>query len=81
MIELYKDFDIDWNTDAKKLKPEDFPILSDMYNKLLEKASESKEEGKIETENIYEDLALFLEDAANGADKCIMEWTDNITNR
>ena len=71
LIELYKDFDIDWNTDAKKLKPEDFPILSDMYNKLLEKASESKEEGKIETENIYEDLALFLEDAANGADSAL----------
>lgn len=67
LIELYKDFDIDWNTDAKKLKSEDFPILSDMYNKLLENASVSKEEGKIETENIYEDLALFLEDAANGA--------------
>ena len=43
LIELYKDFDIDWNTDAKKLKPEDFPILSDMYNKFLEKASVSKE--------------------------------------
>ena len=71
LIELYKDFDIDWNTDAKKLKPEDFPILSDMYNKLLEKASVSKEEGKIETENIYEDLALFLEDAANGADSAL----------
>ena len=42
-----------------------------MYNKLLEKASVSKEEGKIETENIYEDLALFLEDAANGADSAL----------
>ena len=52
MIELYKDFDIDWNTDAKKLKPEDFPILSDMYIKLLEKASESKEEEKLK-QKIY----------------------------
>ena len=52
MIELYKDFDIDWNTDAKKLKPEDFPILSDLYNKLLEKASVSKEEGKMK-QKIY----------------------------
>lgn len=44
LIDLYKDFRIDWNTDASKLRPEDFPIMSDLYNKLKEKQKLYKEQ-------------------------------------
>lgn len=70
LIELYKEFGIDWNTEAKNLKPEEFPIISDLQQKLRIKAEAVKHEGS-ETENIYEDLVLYLEDAANGADSAL----------
>lgn len=70
LIELYKEFGIDWNTEAKNLKPEEFPIISDLQQKLRMKAEAVKHEGS-ETENIYEDLVLYLEDAANGADSAL----------
>lgn len=70
LIELYKEFGIDWNTEAKNLKPEEFPIISDLQQKLRMKAEEVKHEGS-DTENIYEDLVLYLEDAANGADSAL----------
>ena len=77
LIELYKDFRIDWNTDASKLRPEDFPIMSDLYNKLKEKQKLYKEQ-KDTKADIYEDLVLYLEDAANGAD-ATLETNSNIT--
>ena len=84
LIELYKDFRIDWNTDASKLRPEDFPIMSDLYNKLKEKQKLYKEQ-KDTKADIYEDLVLYLEDAANGADAALwngpttLETNSNIT--
>lgn len=84
LIDLYKDFRIDWNTDASKLRPEDFPIMSDLYNKLKEKQKLYKEQKDTKVD-IYEDLVLYLEDAANGADAALwngpttLETNSNIT--
>lgn len=65
LIELYHKFGIDWETDASSLTPVDFPILSDLYKLLKEKAENPEKERDRE---IYEDLVDFIEDAAVGAD-------------
>lgn len=36
LIQVYKDKNIDWNTDFSKLKSEQYPILEDLYNKIDE---------------------------------------------
>ncbi len=85
LIELYKDFGIDWDTDASKLRPEDFPIMTDLQNKLKDKQKELYKEDKDTKTELYEDLILYLEDAANGADAALwngpttLETSSNIT--
>jgi hypothetical protein len=68
LIELYEEFGITWNTDASKLKPEDFPLISDLQKKLHAHAKEFEKTRKESDSNPDADLALYLEDAANGAD-------------
>lgn len=71
LIELYQQFGIDWNTDAGQLKPEDFPILSDLQLLLKSKAEEVDRIRKESDENLYAELALLLEDCSNGADAAL----------
>lgn len=71
LIELYQEFGINWNTDVSKLKPEEFPIFSDLYKLLKEKGEEQEKIRKERDENIYATLALLFEDAANGADAAL----------
>jgi len=61
-IELYADFNIDWNTDARTLSAKDYPIMSDLYNKLKE-----KEKGRKHKQE-YETLIALLMDIAVGSD-------------
>lgn len=63
LIELYNKFNIFWETDIKTLKNEDFPIMEDLHKQIVEKSKNP--------DNPYakdcEDLALFVDDIANGA--------------
>lgn len=59
LIELYNKFDIYWDTDIKPLKNEDFPIMKDLYELILEKSKE---------ETDYKELSTLLKDIAIGGD-------------
>ncbi len=59
LIELYNQFKIYWDTDVKPLKNEDFPIMKDLYQLILEKSKKELE---------YKELATLLKDIAVGGD-------------
>ena len=42
LIDVYRDFNITWDTEIAFLKPEDYPVIRELYNKAEEK---SKKEG------------------------------------
>lgn len=68
LIELYNKFNIFWDTDINKLKNTDFPIFSDLYALLIERAAEKEKTRKELEPNHFDDLALLLEDISNGSD-------------
>lgn len=63
IIELYNEFGIEWETDLSTFKNTDFPIMEDLQKQILKK-SKDKENARAKD---YDDLALALEDASNGA--------------
>lgn len=71
LVELYQKFHITWDTDVTKLKPQDFPIFSDLYELVQEKTKTEKEN------QVYTDLAMLLYDIAEGADSFI--WNGHTT--
>ncbi|SFR77882.1 VirB4 family type IV secretion system protein [Anaeromicropila populeti] len=77
LIELYNQFRIYWTTDISKLCPEDFPILSDLYNLLKSKADKEEAVRKDGDVNYYKKLSLLLKDAAEGADSIL--WNGKTT--
>ena len=77
LIELYNNFGINWDTDTSLLKPEDFPIMSDLYELILKKQEEREETRRDADENWYEKLAILLKDAAYGADAAL--WNGHTT--
>lgn len=54
LIEIYKDKNIDFQTDLSKLKSIDYPIMQDLYNKLLDMLEKAKEQK--ESKNVIEAL-------------------------
>ena len=71
LVELYQRFGITWDTDVAKLKPTDFPIFSDLYKLVREKADTEKDR------QAYADLSLLLYDIAEGSDSFI--WNGHST--
>lgn len=71
LVELYQQFHITWDTDVAKLKPTDFPIFSDLYKLVKEKADTEKDR------QAYADLSLLLYDIAEGSDSFI--WNGHST--
>ena len=71
LVELYQRFGITWDTDVAKLKPTDFPIFSDLYKLVKEKADTEKDR------QAYADLSLLLYDIAEGSDSFI--WNGHST--
>ncbi|WP_202708509.1 VirB4 family type IV secretion system protein [Sporosalibacterium faouarense] len=65
LIELYNHFGITWDTDINRLSNEDFPVFSDLYELLKEKANKEKTSS---SNNEYEELSLLLQDIALGSD-------------
>lgn len=71
LVELYQKFHITWDTDISGLEPIDFPVFSDFY-KLVQEKAESGQEAQV-----YSELALLLYDIAEGADSFI--WNGHTT--
>ena len=79
LIEVYKDKGIDSNTDLSQLKSEDYPIMSDLYKKVVEKLNTAKIEKA--TNNVIESLekiSSMLKRATIGADAKIFNGTSSI---
>lgn len=71
LVELYNRFHITWSTDISTLSATDFPIFSDLYTLVKEKAEQEKDV------QAYNDLSLLLYDIAHGSDKFI--WNGHST--
>lgn len=71
IVELYKEFGIDWQTDVSDFAPTDFPIFADLYKLVQLKSDETPER------QIYGDLALLLTDLAMGSDSFL--WNGHST--
>lgn len=69
LIEVYKDFNITWDTEIAFLQAEDYPVLRDLYDKVDEK---SKAEGlSAYKTSIYDRLKDMLYSIAYGADQYV----------
>lgn len=69
LLEVYKDKNIDFNTDLSKLKSTDYPIMSDLYNKICSTLKSAKQTH--EAKNVIESLekiSSMLKRATIGAD-------------
>lgn len=75
LITLYNKFGITWETDLSKLQNEDFPIMSDLYQVVVEKLQDKSitEYSK----NKYDQLKDLLYSIGEGADKFI--WNGHTT--
>lgn len=69
LVELYNKHHIFWDTDISRLKNEDFPILSDLYSLVKEKAGEKDLSSY--KQNIYDCLSDLLYPIGAGADQFI----------
>ncbi len=75
LTELYRNSGITWETDISLLKPEDFPVFSDLYRLVQQKADQETDcQG-------YTGLALLLYDIAEGSDSFIWNGKSSIRNR
>lgn len=74
LIELYRDFGITWDTDVSVIKPKGFPVFSDLYKLVKEKADTEQDR------QAYAELALLLYDIAEGADSFIWNGHSTITS-
>lgn len=68
VIELYNNFGINWDTDINTLSRDDFPIFTDLYQLIQQKAEEKGRTIKNNEVNEYNELALLLQDIALGSD-------------
>lgn len=73
LIELCDDFNIFWETDITALSNDDFPIMKDLYDKIVKK---SEDKGNPYRKD-YDDLALYLKDIAIGSDAFL--WNGHTT--
>lgn len=74
LIELYNSKNIFWNTDISKLKTTDFPIMSDLYAWVKNKAEQEKE---IYMKDLYRKLEMLLHSVGAGADSFL--WNGHTT--
>lgn len=69
LIEVYKEKSIDYTTDPKNILPEQWPIMSDLYQYILEQQSQKPD--------LYQRLAILLRSPAEGADAAL--WNGSTT--
>lgn len=70
LIELYKNFNITFDSDILNLKSEKYPTLSDLYTLIKDKEDEDRD---------YEELRLLLESATNGSDSFLFNGHTNLS--
>lgn len=68
--ELYKNFNIDFETDTSNLRNDQFPIIKDLYDLLLEKENNT-DNSDLKKKEIYDKLASIIRSLAIGADSLI----------
>ena len=76
LIEVYKDKEIDFDTDLSKLTSKDYPIMQDLYNKTKDTLNRAKQNK--EARNVVESLekiCSMLKRATLGADAKIFNGT------
>lgn len=66
--ELYRKFNITWDTDVSKLKNTDFPLFKDLHQHLIDKSREAEDRDNMGLSKEYADLALLLRDISIGSD-------------
>lgn len=79
LIEVYRDKGIDFETDLTNFKSEDYPIMEDLYNKILEKLKLAKQNN--DARNVIESLekiSSMLKRATFGADAKLFNGTSTI---
>ena len=79
LIEVYKDKGITFETDLSKLSSSDYPIMEDLYNKVIETLNNAKKNK--EAENIIESLekiSSMIRRATIGADSKIFNGISSI---
>lgn len=69
LVTLYNRFGITWDTDISTLKPEQYPVCSDLYKLLTELA---------QTDPRYEEIAALFYDMAEGADSFLWDGATNV---
>ncbi|MCT4584055.1 MAG: ATP-binding protein [Peptostreptococcaceae bacterium] len=73
--EVYKEKNIDYDTDISTIPNEQYPLMEDLYNYLVEKAKDETLSEKRRDQ--YDDLSLLLRSIAIGADSAL--WNGHTT--
>ena len=79
LIEVYKDKNIDFDTDLSKLSSEDYPIMQDLYDKVVDTLKQAK--ANKEARNVIESLekiSSMLKKSTIGADARIFNGHSSI---
>jgi len=81
LSKLYEKFGITETTNLSRLRPEDYPILSDLYD-LIEHEFENYNEGRCQlyTEKLLREVLLGLHSICRGADAQFFNGHTNITS-
>jgi len=76
---LYRKWNISDTTEFTKMRPTDYPILSDLYV-VIQEAHDNYEEGSLYTKEMLRDLLLGLHSMCKGADARFFNGHTNIDN-
>lgn len=79
LIEVYREKGIDFDTDLSKFRSEDYPIMEDLYKKIVEKLNIAKKDK--DAQNVVESLekiSSMLKRATFGADAKLFNGTSTI---
>lgn len=74
--ELYRNHNIEWDTDTSKILNEQFPVLEDLYNLLLDKINKNNDNTERQKER-FKKLSMLLRRSAVGADSAL--WNGHTT--
>lgn len=81
LTRLYKEFGINDNTDYSKLKPTDYPVMSDLYD-LVEKEYKLYEQGSksLFTEDMLREICLGLNSMCKGSESKFFNGHTNVND-
>ena len=72
LVELYKKFNIVWDTDVSDMRNDEFPTIGDLYSLVEEKTTSDSTNAQY-----YEAIKTYLKSAADGADHGL--WNGHTT--